>query len=241
MNETEKSILLSLVTNRVRIPEIIKAANISKATFHRVVEEMVKNEYVSKEIAVNQGYPPPVYYTITEKGKEVLKKALKVDEFLEKFEKGEIEAIHILVLNHITNLLFYGRGVPKREELEYEAIAILAGWIESKNGTIELTKGGWRAIFKYLPTRQLQNLQILLAGLGRVEVDEELENYIANLTAISQLIAREASSFVPEKRGFEFEMMVRERMAKLEKEIERKVRKVDSIKDTNPRKERKES
>jgi len=241
MNETEKSILLSLVTNRVRIPEIIKAANISKATFHRVVEEMVKNEYVSKEIAVNQGYPPPVYYTITEKGKEVLKKALKVDEFLEKFEKGEIEAIHILVLNHITNLLFYGRGVPKREELEYEAIAILAGWIESKNGTIELTKGGWRAIFKYLPTRQLQNLQILLAGLGRVEVDEELENYIANLTAISQLIARETSSFVPEKRGFEFEMMVRERMAKLEKEIERKVRKVDSIKDTNPRKERKES
>ena len=241
MNETEKRILLSLVTNRVRIPEIIKAANISKATFHRVVEEMVKNEYVSKEIAVNQGYPPPVYYTITEKGKEVLKKALKVDEFLEKFEKGEIEAIHILVLNHITNLLFYGRGVPKREELEYEAIAILAGWIESKNGTIELTKGGWRAIFKYLPTRQLQNLQILLAGLGRVEVDEELENYIANLTAISQLIAREASSFVPEKRGFEFEMMVKERMAKLEKEIERKVRKVDSIKDTNSRKERKES
>ncbi len=157
-----------------------------------------------------------------------------VDDFLEKFEKGEIEAIHILVLNHITNLLFYGRGEPKREELEYEAIAILAGWIESKNGTIELTKEGWRAIFKYLPTRQLQNLQILLAGRGRVEVDEELENYLANLTAISQLIAREASSFVPEKRGFEFEMMVRERMAKLEKEIERKVRKVDSGTDTNP-------
>lgn len=238
MNETEKRILLSLVTNRVRIPEIIKAANISKATFHRVVEEMVKNEYVSKEIAVNQGYPPPVYYSITEKGKEALKKALKVDEFLEKFEKGEIEAIHILVLNHITNLLFYGRGEPKREELEYEAIAILAGWIESKNDIMVLTKEGWRAIFKYLPTRQLQNLQILLAGRGSVEVDEELENYLANLTAISQLIAREASSFVPEKRGFEFEMMVRERMAKLEKEIEKKI---GSSRDTSPRKGRKES
>ncbi len=221
MNETERRILLSLITGHRRIPEIIKAAKISKATFHRVVEDMVKNGLVSKDVAVNQGYPPPVYYSITEKGKEALKKALKVDEFLEKFEREEIDTTHLLVLNHITNLLFYGRREPKREELEYEAIAILSGWMELKNDHFTPTKGGWRAVLKFLPTRQFQDLQMILEGIKHIEIDGELREYLATLVAASMTVAEEVRVHVSDE---EFEEMVRKRFERLKKEIERKVR-----------------
>lgn len=217
----EKDTLCLLLTGEFRPTEIIEILNVSRGGFIKSASILVEKGLINKRMVTNQGYPPPVYYSITERGKETLKKALKVDEFLEKFEKEEIETTHLLVLNRLIYLMFFERDKVNREEIEHEAIAILAGWLEIRDGDVIITKKGWRAIFKYLPTRQLQNLQILLKGINQVEVDEELKNYFANLSAISLITVEEIRAYLGNE---EFESMVQERLGKIRGEIRRKIK-----------------
>lgn len=79
LNDSEVSILITLGDNHrgKRITEILEKTGISKPTFSRKVKRLIELGLVTKEIRSNEGYPPPVYYRLTEKGTKILKEISK--------------------------------------------------------------------------------------------------------------------------------------------------------------------
>lgn len=223
MNETEKRILSSLVLGCKRISEILKIARVSKATFHRLIERMVDSGLVLKDVAVKEGYPPPVYYYISEKGKEELRKELKIDEFLIKFEKEEIELKHVLVLNEMINILIFGEKKDfSVEELEYLTTAILSNWIERKNSKLEITKEGWKNIFKFLPSRELQTIQIIKIGKDKIDWSEIMP-YLAMITILLKFIGEIIDEIIPVSKKEEFFTKLKSLNVKISEEIREKI------------------
>ncbi len=73
LNDTEEAILIALSKNinGRRISEILEETKLSKATFMRHVKRLIDLGLVTKEIRANEGYPPPVYYKLTDKSREI--------------------------------------------------------------------------------------------------------------------------------------------------------------------------
>jgi DNA-binding MarR family transcriptional regulator len=73
LTDTEKTILIALSKNLDgrRINEILRETGLSKATFMRHVKRLIELGLVTKEIRANEGYPPPVYYKLTEKSRDI--------------------------------------------------------------------------------------------------------------------------------------------------------------------------
>jgi len=91
LTDTEKAILIALSKNLDgrRINEILEETGLSKATFMRRVKRLIELGLVTKEIRANEGYPPPVYYKLTEKSHKIalkltLRNAVKKLEFVSK-------------------------------------------------------------------------------------------------------------------------------------------------------------
>lgn len=65
-------ILTLLLTGEYRPREINRELGISKASFTKSSNTLLKEGLVSKRMVSNGTYPPPVYYSITEKGRRYL-------------------------------------------------------------------------------------------------------------------------------------------------------------------------
>jgi len=78
-NDAERSILIALSDseNGKRINEILEITGMSKPTFSRNVKRLIELGLVTKEIRANEGYPPPVYYCLTDKGRKIAKEIIK--------------------------------------------------------------------------------------------------------------------------------------------------------------------
>ncbi len=62
-------ILTLLLTGEYRPKEIKEELGISRAAFVKVAQSLFEKGLVSKRMVTDGTYPPPVYYSITEKGR----------------------------------------------------------------------------------------------------------------------------------------------------------------------------
>lgn len=74
LNQTDLKILAALREGEKRFSEIIPYVDISTAGLSKALEKLVKLGYIERR-QKNEGYPPPVYYKITEEGLKALKQA----------------------------------------------------------------------------------------------------------------------------------------------------------------------
>lgn len=95
-NVTQKIILAYLASklgNKARFLEMNEKLKISKATLSRNLKDLVNSGILERKVeSESKEYPPPVYYSITEKGLEMLKEILQKSELEVEYndQKNEI-------------------------------------------------------------------------------------------------------------------------------------------------------
>ena len=67
MLDARVKILIALLDGEKPIEDILKTAGVSKATFYRVVKELVHEGVIQVRYDLDT-YPPEAYYSLTEKG-----------------------------------------------------------------------------------------------------------------------------------------------------------------------------
>ncbi len=141
---------------KARFSEIVEDIGLSKATVSRNLKLLVEKGLIQRIVDKESNeYPPPVYYQITDKGRQYLKENIDfdVDIDLKKLE-GEYQVLY--KLDPITNAVLEGYTKAQNIELAdlLKAIIYLFGWGSEykymKTGKRELTEEDVFVLSKFL-------------------------------------------------------------------------------------------
>ncbi|ADB58742.1 MarR family winged helix-turn-helix transcriptional regulator [Archaeoglobus profundus] len=130
---------------KARFNEIVEELGLARATLSRNLKHLVEKGYVKRVVETStKEYPPPVYYIITDKGREALKNAVPLDINVEFVKKGNVVEVKYSV-DEITKEAL--EGLAKAQGLEpvdfLKAVTFCIGWglekKRSKTGCLELT------------------------------------------------------------------------------------------------------
>lgn len=171
------SYLLGKADGRARFSEIVEDVGLSKATVSRNLKLLVDRGFVQRVVdRESNEYPPPVYYQITDKGKQYLQENVDFDI---DFDIKECEDKYLVLY-----------------KLDPTTKAVLESYTKAQNIELsDLLKAltyvlGWGAEYKYKKTgkRDLTNEDLfILARLLRKEFIDLLKEYWSYDTSVDKL------------------------------------------------------
>ena len=138
--------LLHKENRKARFNEMVKELGLARATLSRNLKRLEEKGYIKREIdSSSKEYPPPVYYSITEKGIDALMKTVPFDIDMELVKKGDTVEVKYKVDNITKEAL---EGMAKAEGYDVGdfliAFTYCLGWgLEykyKKTGKKEITK-----------------------------------------------------------------------------------------------------
>ena len=140
------SYLLNKENRKARFNEMVKELGLARATLSRNLKRLEEKGYIRREVdSSSKEYPPPVYYFITEKGIDVLRKTVPFDVDMVLVKRGDTVEVKYKV-DEITKEAL--EGMAKAEGYDVgdflKAFTYCLGWgLEykyRKTGRKEVTK-----------------------------------------------------------------------------------------------------
>ncbi|AIY90412.1 ArsR/SmtB family transcription factor [Geoglobus acetivorans] len=138
--------------------------------------------------------------------KEELNKLITIlesENYDKEFEEEKINHELYRALDLLLNFIALDIDVDERlSDLVLNMVS--AGWVKFEDNRLVLTDKGWKIVFEWLPTVQLQHYRVIHTGTEQIKIDDELKDTLSKLYALLLITGEKILDVIPENVKEEF-------------------------------------